>query len=383
MLAADDQGVGHAAPRRRHGRVRGLRGGAGRARGTGAARTVVHQRFRLDRPGVGQGAALRVVRGGQVREAAVLLGEDGLGVVALAEGLPDLGALGDAVLLLGGEEGECVVHLAAAARAEEGADDGGQRDQVGALEVLDGAGVGDGVLVAGQHVLAGEVTALVGGVDVGVDARDVGVHVGQGQLAALTGLGGGALDLRLQVVLGVGGAAPELLLQALVGGGAAREGGQLAASDVSEEVHEPQPVLGRGVSGAELGAVAGGAGDVRHAGLLVADDGDVVASGGADGGGDLAGRDAEGGVVEEGVDLVVGEAGVAGGEVRVGAELVLGVRGLGAERLVEEDLGEGGVAVLAGRQDVGTLPAAVVVGGGFGGRDLGGRVPGGRRRGKR
>ncbi len=237
--------------------------------------------------------------------------------------------------------------------------------------------------MAGQDVLAGEVAALVGGVDVGVDPGDVGVHVGEGELAALARLGGGALDLRLQVGLGVGGAAPELLLQALVGGGAAREGGQLAASDVPEEVHEPQPVLGGGVPGAELGAVARGAGDVRHAGLLVADDGHVVASRGADGGGGLAVRDAEGGVVEEGVDLVVAQALVPGGELRVGAELVLGVRRLGAERLVEEDLGEGGVAVLAGRQDVGTLPAAVVVGGGLGGLDLGGPGPGGHGRGKR
>ena len=41
--------------------------------------------------------------------------------------------------------------------------------------------------------------------------------------------------------------------------GAAGEGGQLAASDVAEQVHQPQPVLGGGVAGAELGAVAGGA----------------------------------------------------------------------------------------------------------------------------
>ena len=84
---------------------------------------------------VGEGHALRVRGLGGVREAAVVDGEGGLGVVALAEGLPDLGALGDAVLLLGGQQGQGVVDLAAASRAEEGADDGGQGDQVGGLEL--------------------------------------------------------------------------------------------------------------------------------------------------------------------------------------------------------------------------------------------------------
>src|SRR5690606_21863727 len=51
---------------------------------------------------------------------------------------------------------------------------------------------------------------------------------------------------------------------------------------------------------------------------------------------------------------------VAGGEVRVRSELVGRVRGHAAEGLVEQDLGEGGVAVLAGRQDVGALVAAVI-----------------------
>src|SRR5204862_7869105 len=105
-----------------------------------------------------------------------------------------------------------------------------------------------------------------------------------------------------------------------------------------------------------------GTGGVRYARLLVTDDRHGAAARGLLGGGDLIGRDAERRVVEERVDLRVGERGVAGGQVGVRAELVLGVVGLGAEGLVEEDLGEGGVAVLARREDVRTLAAAVVVG---------------------
>lgn len=214
---------------------------------------------------------------------------------------------------------------------------------------------------------------------------DVGVDVGEGQLPALAVGGHRLVDLGLEVGLGVGGVAPELLLQALVGRGTARERGQLAAPDVPEDVHQPQPVLGGRVARAELGAVAGGARDVRHTGLLVADDRDVGAACRVQGGGDLVGGDAEGGVVEEGVDRGVGEARVAGGQVVVGAELVARVLRHGAEALVEEDLGEGGVAVLPGRQDVGALAAAVVrhrcrldgVGVGVGGR---GRGSWGKRR---
>ena len=185
----------------------------------------------------------------------------------------------DAVLLLGGQQRERVVDLAAARRSRRGApmtEASATRSVI--LKWLDGAGVGDGVLVAGEDVLAGEVAAAVGGVDVGVDAGDVGVGVGEGLLAAGAVGGDGVVDLGLEVGLGVRGVAPELLLQALVGGGAAREGGQLAAADVPEDVHQPQPVLGRRVAGAELGAVSGGAGDVRHARLLVADDRHVGAA---------------------------------------------------------------------------------------------------------
>ncbi len=221
--------------------------------GGGAARAVVDERLLGHRTGVGQCLALRVVGLRRVGEAlAVVHGEDGLGVVALAEGLPDLGALLHSVLGLGGQQGDRVADLAAASRAEERTDDGGERDHVGDLEVVDGAGVGDGVLVPGQDVLAGEVAAAVGGVDVGVDPVQVGAHVGEGLPAAVAGGGHRVVDLGLQVRLGVGRVAPELLLQALVGGGAARERGQLTASDVPEDVHQPQPVLGGGITGAEL-----------------------------------------------------------------------------------------------------------------------------------
>ncbi len=292
---------------------------------------------------------------------AVVDGDHGLGVVAFAERLPDLGPLLHPVLGLGGYQRQGVVDLAATAGAEERADDGGEGDQVGDLEVVDRARVGDRVLVAGEDVLAGEVAAAVRGVDVGVDAYQIGVGVGERLLAAGAVVGHGVVDLGLQIGLGVGGVAVELLLKALVGGRAAREAGQLAASDVPEDVHQPQPVLGGGVPGAVLGAVARGACDVRHTGLLVTDDRDVGAAARVLGRGDLVGGDAERGVVEEVVDLRVGQRGGAGGQVGVGPELVLGVRGLHTEGLVQQDLGEGGVAVLACREDVRALAAAVVV----------------------
>ncbi|GAA2437794.1 hypothetical protein GCM10010421_29800 [Streptomyces glaucus] len=85
------------------------------------------------------------------------------------------------------------------------------------------------------------------------------------------------------------------------------------------------------------------------------------------------GGDAEAGVVADGADPVAGEPGAARGEVRAGAEPVPGVRGPGAEGVAEEDPGGCGVAVLPGRRDAGTPPAAAVV-------RRRGRGPCGRRR---
>lgn len=113
------------------------------------------------------------------------------------------------------------------------------------------------------------------------------------------------------------------------------------------------------------------------AGLLVPGDGDIGAR--ADGGFDLRGRDAEGGVVEEVVDLGVGEALVPARQRGVARQLVGGVGGQGAEGLVEQDLGQGGIAALAGREDVGALAAAVVRDGERGG--VGGRCRRGGREG--
>ncbi len=306
-------------------------------------------------------------------------GEHGLGVVALAEGLPDPGALLEAVRLLRGEQGERGLHLAASAAAEQAADHGGEGDQVGDLEGLYLTGVGDRVDVAGEHVLSGEVAAVLGLDAVGVDPVDVRLRVLHRQAAAITLGGADPVHLGLEVGLGVRGLRPELLLQALVGKGSAGERGQVAAADVAEEVHLPEPVLCGGEARAEGSAVAGGALDVGDAGLLVAGDGDV----GTRAGGrlDLVGGDAEGGVVEEVVDLGVGEPGVAGDQRVVAGQLVGGVGGHRAERLVQEDLGEGRVAVLAGRQDV-RAPASAVVGDGQ--RDgVGGRRGGrGRERGE-
>lgn len=331
------------------------------ALGGGRAGAVEDQGFGGDRARVRQRHALGLGRLDGVREAAaVVQGLGGLGVVALPEGLPDLGALLDAVLLLGGEQGQGRGDLAAPAVAEESADDGGQGYQVGECEGLDLTGVGDGVDMAGEHVLAGEVAAVLGLFAVGVDPVDIGLGVLHGQLAALAVGVPDALDLGLQIVLGVRRLRPELLLQALVGERAAGEGGQFATADVAEEVHQPEPVLARGVTRAVFGAVAGGALDVRDTGLLVTGDGDVVA-----GRGDLAdlvGGHAEGGVVEERAEGVVGERLIAARQRAVRAELVGGVLGVGAEQLVAEDLRQGGVSGGAGRQDVAAPALAVVVG---------------------
>lgn len=296
---------------------------------------------------------LAVGEGGAVGD-----GQHRLGVLAAAEPLPYLGALLHAVLLLRGEEGEGGLDLTAAAVAEETADHGGQRDQVGQLERLDLADVGDRADLSGEHVLAGEGAALLRLDTVGVEPVDVRLGVGHRLPAALAAVVADVGDLRLQVLLGVRGLRPELLFQALVGLGAAREGGQLAAADVPEEVDEPEPVLPGRVPGAELRAVAGGALDVRHPGLLVAGDRHVLA--GTGDGGDLVLGDAEGGVLEELGELVVGERAVAGGERVVRRELVVGVLGLGAERPVGQDLDEGGAAVVARRQDVQAVVSAVI-----------------------
>ncbi len=122
--AGDQQGVGHAAllgagtgaGERALGddpvvvdalglpeRGRGLDGRLRvRARGTGA---VVDQRLGGDGARVGKSRSDGLAGLVRVRErGAVVDGQHGLGVVALPERLPDLRPLGDAVLLLGGEE---------------------------------------------------------------------------------------------------------------------------------------------------------------------------------------------------------------------------------------------------------------------------------------
>jgi hypothetical protein len=283
----------------------------------------------------------------------------GLRVVLGPERLPDPVALGGAELRPGGHPDQGGLDLGAAAPAEQPADDAGGGDQVGHGEVLRFAG-------PGQDVLAGVVVGADRLVDVGVDAGDVVGDVGV-ELLAAGALLAQRVDLGLQVRLGVRRVGPDALFQLPVARGAAGEGGERAATDVPQQVHHPEPVLRPGVAGAEHGARAGGAGDVWHAGRLVAHDGDVRA--GPHGALHLPVGHAERGVVVELRDLFVGESGVAVDQVRVLVELVAGVRGPGAERLVREDRGEGGVAVLPGRQDVGALAEAVVVAGEGGGGD--------------
>lgn len=174
---------------------------------------------------------------------AVVDGQHGLGVVPLPERLPDLGAFGDPVLLLGGQQRERRLHLAATAATELTADDRGDRDQVGQLERLDLTDVGDRVDLAGEDVLAGEVAALLGLVAVRVDAVDIRLRVGHGLLTAGALMGPDVRDLGFEIGLGVRGLRPELLLKPLVGECATGERGQFAAPDVPEEVHQPEPVL--------------------------------------------------------------------------------------------------------------------------------------------
>src|SRR5581483_7593738 len=79
------------------------------------------------------------------------------------------------------------------------------------------------------------------------------------------------------------------------------------------------------------------------------------------GAGDLAGGYPEGAVVVERADLAVGQPGRVVQQVGVLVELVVVVRGSGTEGLERQDVDEGGVAVLARRQDVVALAQAVVV----------------------
>lgn len=159
-------------------------------------------------------------------------GQHGLGVVPLPERLPDLGAFGDPVLLLGGQQRECRLHFAATAATELTADDRGDGDQVGQLERLDLTDVGDRVDLAGEDVLAGEVAALLGLVAVRVDAVDIRLRVGHGLLTARALMGPDVRDLGFEIGLGVRGLRPELLLETLVGECAGRQG----------EVSSPRPM---------------------------------------------------------------------------------------------------------------------------------------------
>ncbi len=334
---------------------------------------VVDDRLVGHRARVRQGHPRGLGRAGRVREGlAVVQGQHGLGVVLLAERRPGPLPGLRAERVLRGQQHQRGLHLTAATGTEQRAHHRGDGHQVGGLERLDLAGVGDRVHVPGQHVLAGEVAAPVGLVDVGVDAGQVVGDVLERLLAGRAGRGD-PVDLGLQVGLGVGGGGPEGLLQCPVGGRAAGERGQLAPADVPEQVHQPEPVLCGGVAGAELGARPGGAVDVRHAQGLVPHDGHVRARAG--GGLHLVGRHAEGRGVEERAELLVGQPGVATGQVGVLAQLVGAVLGPDAQGAVGQDLGQGGVAVGARWQHVEALGGAVVRRGEGAGR---GRLCGGR-----
>ena len=296
-------------------------------------------------------------------------GEVGFRVVLLAERLPDLVALDGAELGVGRELDERGLHLRAAARTEQRADNGADRDEVGGLERRN-ALAGKDVRVAREVVLAREVQAALRIRDVLVEAGEEARDVVDGPPATRSARRE-PVDLRLQISLGVRAVQVELLLENAVRLGATGETRQLAAPDMAEHVHQPKAILPGGVARAVLGADAGRAGDVRHAGRLVAHDGDVVAAAGPDRARDLSGGDAERRVVEVAAERAVREAGVVVDKARVLAELIVGVRGLCAERLERQDLGERRVAVLAGRQDVVALAPAVVVRGeraGSGGR---------------
>ncbi len=299
-------------------------------------------------------------RAPRVRERlSTVEGEVGLRVVLLAKRLPHLVALDGAELGVSRQLDERGLHLRTAARAEQRADHGADRDQVGGLERRN-ALAGKDVRVAGEVVLAGEVQPVLRISDVLVEPGEERRDVVDGLLAARSA-GREPVDLRLQIRLRVRAVQVELLLEHAVRLGAAGEARQLAAPDVAEHVHQPKAILPGRVARAVLGADAGRAGDVRNSGRLVAHDGDVAASTGADRARHLSRRDAERRVIEVAAERAVREARVVVDEARVLAELVIGVRGLNAERLERQDLRERRVAVLAGRQNVVALALAVVV----------------------
>ena len=119
----------------------------------------------------------------------------------------------------------------------------------------------------------GKLRPLSDCVDVGVDAGDVGLTSAQ-SLRAARAAGGAALSICACRSASVyGRVAPELCSSARLAGRAAGEGGQLAAADVAEAgpsatAGPARPRTRRRTSVPD----AGGAGDVRHAGLLVAHD---------------------------------------------------------------------------------------------------------------
>jgi hypothetical protein len=257
----------------------------------------------------------------------------------------------------GGQADQRRLQLRSPAAAEQPADHPGDRDDVGRHERLRPARVGDRVEVPGQHVLARAVAPGHAGADVRVDPGEVPLQVGPELGAA----GAQPVDLGLEVGLPVRRVAPDALLQRAVAGCATRERGELAPAEVAHEIHEEQPVLGPGVAGAEHRAGPGAAVDVRHAGSPVPHDHHVGA--GPVDPLDLQQRHPERGVVVEGAELALGQAGVPVPQAGVLAELVGRVRRAGTEHPVRQDVGEGGVAVLPGREDVVALPLAEVRGG--------------------
>lgn len=247
--------------------------GLGRRRGARNRRAggVLHNRLLTLAAGVGQGHP-GGVRGRLAvgKRGAVVDGGGGLGVVLLSQRCPQPVALGHPVPLFGGLLDQRRLQLHAPAGAEDPADQRGDGHHIGRREVGD-AIAGEHIGVGGQGVLTGLGEQALGLSDVGVDAGDVTHDVVVGLLPA-GALEPDAVDLALQIGLGIGRLRPLTLLHAAVACRPAGEAAELAATGVAQYVHQPQPVTACGEARAELGARAGGAGDVWDAGCLVADD---------------------------------------------------------------------------------------------------------------
>ncbi len=269
-----------------------------------------------------------------------------LGIVERREVREDLPSLALAEALLGRLERDRVVQLAPATLAKDAGHERRRGD-----DVVDGPLVpreADVLVRRDQVVLARQahlVDARLG--DEPVDAGDVILHVVLDQHAPAAVQRRRAVVLHAQVGLPVGRVGPARLVHARVG--AAGERRQLRATRVPQHVHEEQPILGRGVAGAEHRARARLPVDVGNA-EVVADDRDVVAR--ALGALEVPRLHPEGRVLVEARDVGALQPGHRIREVRVHPKLVVAVGRHSAGRLEGDDVLQACVGALCRGQHV-------------------------------